>query len=142
MPSKFPYLKALVLFPLLAQIIGTLVSIYVDDNTDELFTIADVVLFSFLATFIVATVPALLIALWAKIYRYTRYNVVAIVLISLTIAFCYGNIASFIYMTLTQPAMTFGVWLHGGGIDMAFLLSFGMALYSVLVLPLLLPKTR
>lgn len=63
-------------------------------------------LFSLLATFIVATVPALLIALW-KIYRYTRYNVVAIVLISLTIAFCYGNIASFIYMTLTQPAMTF-----------------------------------
>lgn len=58
MPSKFPYLKALVLFPLLAQIIGTLVSIYVDENTDELFTTADVVLFSLLATFIVATVPA------------------------------------------------------------------------------------
>ena len=109
MPSKFPYLKALVLFPLLAQIVGTLVSIYVDDSADGLFTTADVVLFSFLATFIVATVPALLIALWAKIYRYTRYNVVAIVLISLTIAFCYGNIASFIYMTLTQPAMRDGI---------------------------------
>ena len=86
MPSKFPYPKSTRFYFLcLLKIIGTLVSIYVDDNTDELFTIADVVLFSFLATFIVATVPALLIALWAKIYRYTRYNVVAIVLISLTI---------------------------------------------------------
>ncbi|WP_109077960.1 hypothetical protein [Aggregatibacter kilianii] len=142
MSLKYPYIKTLVLFPLLAQIIGTIVSICVDDNADGVFSTADLVLFSLLSTFLVATVPAFLIALWTKIYRYTRYNMVAIVLISLIIAFCYGNIVSFIYMTLSQPNMTFGIWLRGGGIDMAFLLSFGMALYSVLVLPLLLPKTR
>ncbi|EGY35314.1 hypothetical protein SC1083_0009 [Aggregatibacter actinomycetemcomitans serotype e str. SC1083] len=142
MSSNYPYIKTLVIFPLLAQLIGTIVSICVDGNTDGLLSTTDLVLFSLLSTFIVATVPAFLIALWTKIYRYTRYNMVAIVLISLIIAFCYGNVASFIYMTLSQPNMTFGIWLRSGGIDMAFLLSFGMALYSVLVLPLLLPQTR
>ncbi|AHN71583.1 hypothetical protein [Aggregatibacter actinomycetemcomitans] len=142
MSPNYPYIKTLVIFPLLAQLIGTIISICVDDNTDSFLGTADVILFSLLSTFIVATVPAFLIALWTKIYRYTRYNMMAIVLISLIIAFCYGNVASFIYMTFSQPNMTFGIWLRSGGIDMAFLLSFGMALYSVLVLPLLLPQTR
>ncbi len=106
MSPNYPYIKTLVIFPLLAQLIGTIISICVDDNTDSLLGTADVILFSLLSTFIVATVPAFLIALWTKIYRYTRYNMMAIVLISLIIAFCYGNVASFIYMTFSQPNMT------------------------------------
>ena len=37
MPSKFPYLKALVLFPLLAQIVGTIVGICMNYNVDSIF---------------------------------------------------------------------------------------------------------
>lgn len=58
MSPNYPYIKTLVIFPLLAQLIGTIVNICVDDNTDGLLGTVDVILFSLLSTFIVATVPA------------------------------------------------------------------------------------
>jgi len=131
MQSNYPYLKALIIFPLIMQILGTIIAICIGDNTDEMFGIVDLVLFYMYATFFVATIPAFLIALWAKAYRYIRYNVLAIVLIS-----------AFIYMMLFEKTMTFGIWLRSGALDVALLLSCGMALYSVLTLPLLLPKER
>ena len=142
MQSNYPYLKALIIFPLIMQILGTIIAICIGDNTDEMFGVVDLVLFHMYVTFFVATIPAFLIALWAKAYRYIRYNVFAIVLISAIIAFCYSNVAGFVYMTLFEKTMTFGIWLRSGALDVALLFSCGMALYSVLTLPLLLPKER
>ena len=142
MQSNYPYLKALIIFPLIMQILGTIIAVCISDNTDEMFGVVDLVLFHMYVTFFVATIPAFLIALWAKAYRYIRYNVFAIVLISAIIAFCYSNVAGFIYMMLFEKTMTFGIWLRSGALDVALLLSCGMALYSVLTLPLLLPKER
>jgi len=124
------------------QILGTIIAVCISDNTDEMFGVVDLVLFHMYVTFFVATIPAFLIALWAKAYRYIRYNVFAIVLISAIIAFCYSNVAGFVYMTLFEKTMTFGIWLRSGALDVALLFSCGMALYSVLTLPLLLPKER
>ena len=142
MQSNYPYLKALIIFPLIMQIMGTIIAVCISDNTDEMFGVVDLVLFHMYVTFFVATIPAFLIALWAKAYRYIRYNVFAIVLISAIIAFCYSNVAGFVYMTLFEKTMTFGIWLRSGALDVALLFSCGMALYSVLTLPLLLPKER
>ena len=142
MQSNYPYLKALIIFPLIVQILGTIIAVCISDNTDEMFGVVDLVLFHMYVTFFVATIPAFLIALWAKAYRYIRYNVLAIVLISAIIAFCYSNVAGFVYMMLFEKTMTFGIWLRSGALDVALLLSCGMALYSVLTLPLLLPKER
>ena len=142
MQSNSPYLKALIIFPLIMQILGTIIAVCISDNTDEMFGVVDLVLFHMYVTFFVATIPAFLIALWAKAYRYIRYNVFAIVLISAIIAFCYSNVAGFVYMTLFEKTMTFGIWLRSGALDVALLFSCGMALYSVLTLPLLLPKER
>ncbi|RDE85953.1 hypothetical protein [Aggregatibacter kilianii] len=142
MQSNYPYLKALIIFPLIMQILGTIIAVCISDNTDEMFGVVDLVLFHMYVTFFVATIPAFLIALWAKAYRYIRYNVFAIVLISAIIAFCYSNVAGFVYMTLFEKTMTFGIWLRSGALDVALLFSCGMALYSVLTLPLLLPKER
>lgn len=142
MQSNYPYLKALIIFPLIMQILGTIIAVCISDNTDEMFGVVDLVLFHMYVTFFVATIPAFLIALWAKAYRYIRYNVFAIVLISAIIAFCYSNLAGFVYMTLFEKTMTFGIWLRSGALDVALLFSCGMALYSVLTLPLLLPKER
>lgn len=142
MQSNYPYLKALIIFPLIMQILGTIIAVCISDNTDEMFGVVDLVLFHMYVTFFVATIPAFLIALWAKAYRYIRYNVFAIVLISAIIAFCYSNVAGFVYMTLFEKTMTFGIWLRSGALDVALLFSCGMALYSILTLPLLLPKER
>ena len=142
MQSNYPYLKALIIFPLIMQILGTIIAVCISDNTDEMFGVVDLALFPMYVTFFVATIPAFLIALWAKAYRYIRYNVFAIVLISAIIAFCYSNVAGFVYMTLFEKTMTFGIWLRSGALDVALLFSCGMALYSVLTLPLLLPKER
>ena len=142
MSSKFPYLKAFIVFPFILQILGMIIGFCLNDNIDETFTVTDLIVFYFSSTFFIATIPAFLIALWAKAYRYTRYNVFAIVLISAIIAFCYSNVAGYIYMILFETSMTFGTWLYSGALDVALLFSCGMALYSVLTLPLLLPKER
>ena len=38
--------------------------------------------------------------------------------------------------------MGFGEWLRAGGLEITCLMAAGLALYSVMVLPLLLPKER
>ena len=41
MPSKFPYLKAFIVFPLILQILGMIIGICLNDNIDETFTVTD-----------------------------------------------------------------------------------------------------
>lgn len=135
------YTKALIFFPFLIQIFGTCILILAEE-TSETLTTADSVIFSALSAFIVATLPALLIVIWAAAYRYTRNNVKSIVFIAALIGFCYTNIAGFAYVELFEKPMTFSIWLRTGGLELTFLMSAAIALYSVLVLPFLLPKEK
>ena len=66
MPSKFPYLKAFIVFPFILQILGMIIGFCLNDNIDETFTVTDLIVFYFSSTFFIATIPAFLIALWAK----------------------------------------------------------------------------
>ena len=94
-----------------------------------------------LSVFIVATVPTFLITLWAAFHRYASYNVKAIALIAGLIGFSYTVVAGFFYATLVND-MGFGEWLRAGGLEITCLMAAGLALYSIMVLPLLLPKER
>ena len=49
--------------------------------------------------------------------------------------------AGIFYATLVND-MGFGEWLRAGGLEITCLMAAGLALYSVMVLPLLLPKER
>ena len=65
----------------------------------------------------------------------------AIALIAGLIGFSYTVVAGFFYATLVND-MGFGEWLRAGGLEITCLMAAGLALYSVMVLPLLLPKER
>ena len=123
------YLKAFILFPLIIQIIGTVALTFSNNDTDQIQS-------SMLSVFIVA-----LITLWAAFHRYASYNVKAIALIAGLIGFSYTVVAGFFYATLVND-MGFGEWLRAGGLEITCLMAAGLALYSVMVLPLLLPKER
>ena len=128
------YLKAFILFPLIIQIIGTVALTFSNNDTDQIQS-------SVLSVFIVAAVPTFLITLWAAFHRYASYNVKAIALIAGLIGFSYTVVAGFFYATLVND-MGFGEWLRAGGLEITCLMAAGLALYSVMVLPLLLPKER
>lgn len=128
------YLKAFILFPLIIQIIGTVALIFSNNDTDQIQS-------SVLSVFIVAAMPTFLITLWAAFHRYASYNVKAIALIAGLIGFSYTVVAGFFYATLVND-MGFGEWLRAGGLEITCLMAAGLALYSVMVLPLLLPKER
>ena len=72
---------------------------------------------------------------------YASYNVKAIALIAGLIGFSYTVVAGFFYATLVND-IGFGEWLRAGGLEITCLMAAGLALYSVMVLPLLLPKER
>lgn len=52
MQSNYPYLKALIIFPLIMQILGTIIAVCISDNTDEMFGVVDLVLFHMYALFL------------------------------------------------------------------------------------------
>jgi len=51
MPSKFPYLKAFIVFPFIMQILGMIIGFCLNDNIDETFTVTDLIVFYFSSTF-------------------------------------------------------------------------------------------
>ena len=115
------YLKAFILLPLIIQIIGTIGLMFANNDADGFQSSA-------VTVFIVAAVPTFLITLWAAFHRYASYHVKAVV-------------AGIVYATLVND-MGFGEWLRAGGLEITCLMAAGLALYSVMVLPLLLPKER
>ena len=128
------YLKAFILLPLIIQIIGTIGLMFANNDAYGFQSSA-------VTVFIVAAVPTFLITLWAAFHRYASYHVKAIALIAGLIGFSYTVVAGFFYATLVND-MGFGEWLRAGGLEITCLMAAGLALYSVMVLPLLLPKER
>ena len=132
-----PYFKTLLVFPLLTQLLVTIVLFFTTefDATDGMLSKLAMAALMALA---VATLPALLIALWVR----AHYALKGIVLIAFLIGFFYTNISAVVYLTFTDEEMGFAAWLAEGGVELTLMIAVGFSLYSVLVLPLLLPQTR
>ena len=139
--QKSPYLKTLIGFPLLTQLICTLVLFFTVELAPEV-SAFNKLLFCAASAFAVATIPAFLIALWTRFYRYSRHALKGIVLLSFLIGLCYANISAACYLAFTDDAMSFGAWLRAGGLELSLMIAVGFALYSVLTLPWLLPENR
>ncbi len=135
-----PYLKTLIFFPLILQVIVTALLIWFDDDSSGV-----IVTFSSyaLTAFLIATIPAFLTALLAAKFRYTRYNIASIVLVSSIISFVYCNMASYFYLLLLgEQETSFWGWLTEGGLSLGLISTCGMVFYALFVMPWLLPKTR
>ena len=130
------YLKTLIFFPLILQVIVTALLIWFDDDSSGV-----IVPFSSyaLTAFLLATIPAFLTALLAVKFRYTRYNIASIVLVSSIISFVYCNMASYFYLLLLGEQET-SFW--EGGLSLGLISTCGMVFYALFVMPWLLPKTR
>lgn len=135
-----PYLKTLILFPLILLFLAAALLWGLDDASDGLALSATPY---FSTAFFFAALPAFLIALLAAKFRYARYHIASIVLISALIGLIYCNLASYFYLLLqgTQDS-TFWQWLSGGGLSLGLISACGLVFYSLFVLPWLLPKTR
>lgn len=134
------YLKTLIFFPLILQVIVTALLIWFDDDSSGV-----IVPFSryVLTIFLLATIPAFLTALLAAKFRYTRYNIASIVLVSSIISFVYCNMASYFYLLLLgEQEASFWEWMTGGGLSLGLVSTCGMVFYALFVMPWLLPKTR
>lgn len=134
------YLKTLIFFPLILQVIVTALLVGLDDNSDGL-----AIPFSHyvLTAFFLATIPAFLTALLAAKFRYARYHIASIVLISSLIALVYCNLASYLYFILQgEQDSSFWHWISGGGLSLGLISACGMVFYALFVMPWLLPKER
>lgn len=134
------YLKTLIFFPLILQVIVTALLIWFDDDSSGV-----IVPFSSyaLTAFLLATIPAFLTALLAAKFRYTRYNIASIVLVSSIISFVYCNMASYFYLLLLgKQESSFWQWITEGGLSLGLVSTCGMVFYALFVMPWLLPKTR
>ncbi|OOF45198.1 hypothetical protein BKK51_07145 [Rodentibacter trehalosifermentans] len=133
-----PYRKALILFPLILQGLATALFWFLDWDLDVSIPFSH---YLFIA-FILATIPAFLIALVATKYRYVRYNILSIVLCSSLIGFFYFYFIAYLLVVIKEPDISIWTWLIKDGLVLGLLNMFGMVFYSLFVLPFLLPKTK
>lgn len=133
------YIKTLILFPLILQLLATLALWTLGRDLDD-----DPSLHHYaLTAFILATIPAFLTALLAAKFRYLRHHIAAIVMVSAFIAFFYCNIASYFLLIFMDNAEgTFWQWMTGGGLSLGLISTCAMTFYALFVMPWLLPKSR
>ncbi|OOF58570.1 hypothetical protein [Rodentibacter myodis] len=133
-----PYLKTLILFPLMLQVLATALFGFLDADLSPMPFSRYVV-----TAFFLATIPAFLIALIATRFGYVRHNIAAIVLCSSLVAFCYCNIAAYFYLlVMSEETPSFWQWITEGGLSLGLLSVCGMVFYSLFVIPWLLPKEK
>ena len=124
MSTQSPYLKAIIVFPLLTQLIGSVIVyiVFKLDNYREGYF--DSALFGFFLTFWPLTVPAIINAYFAK----------KILLFSFIIIFVYWSIGNVVIAPNTKYLTDRISFILGG--------SAIMAIYTTIFLSLLLPKSK
>lgn len=122
-----PYLKALILFPLILQGLATALVEFLNANADPYYQLPFIQ--NFLVVFILVAIPAFLISLITTKFRYMRYNIAAIVLCSALVSFFY-------YLTIIY-LIEFTISFWGALLGMCF-----MTFCTLFILPWLLPKTK
>ena len=134
MPNQSPYLKAIIVFPLLTQLIGSVIACIVFDLDDYREGYFDSVLFGFSLTFWPLTVPAIINAYFAKFRGYLRHHWKKILLFSFIIIFVYWSIGNVVIAPNTKYLTDRISFILGG--------SAIMAIYTTIFLSLLLPKSK
>ena len=134
MSTKSPYLKAIIVFPLLTQLIGSVIACIVFDLDDYREGYFDSVLFGFSLTFWPLTVPAIINAYFAKFRGYLRHHWKKILLFSFIIIFVYWSIGNVVIAPNTKYLTDRISFILGG--------SAIMAIYTTIFLSLLLPKSK
>ena len=134
MSTQSPYLKAIIIFPLVTQLIGSIIAYAVfgmDYCKEGNF---DAALFGFFLTFWPLTVPAIINAYFAKYRGYVRHQWNKIFLFSFIILFCYWSIGNVVIAPNTKYLTDRISFILGG--------SAIMAIYTTIFLSLLLPKSK
>ena len=134
MSTQSPYLKAIIIFPLVTQLIGSIIAYVVfgiDYCKEGNF---DAALFGFFLTFWPLTVPAIINAYVAKCRGYLRHHWKKILLFSFIIIFVYWSIGNFLIAPNTKYLTDRISFILGG--------SAIMAIYTAIFLSLLLPKSK
>ncbi len=134
MSTQSPYLKAIIIFPLVTQLIGSIIA-YVAFGMDYCKEgNFDAVLFGFFLTFWPLTVPAIINAYFAKYRGYLRHQWNKILIFSFIILFCYWSIGNVAIAPNTKYLTDRISFILGG--------SAIMAMYTTIFLSLLLPKSK
>ena len=134
MSTQSPYLKAIIIFPLVTQLIGSVIAYVLFDLDDYREGYFDSALFDFLLTFWPLTVPAIINAYVAKCRGYLRHHWKKILLFSFIIIFCYWSIGNVAIAPNTKYLTDRISFILGG--------SAIMAIYTTIFLSLLLPKSK
>ena len=134
MPNQSPYLKAIIVFPLLTQLIGSVIAYVVFELDDYREGYFDSVLFGFFLTFWPLTVPAIINAYVAKCRGYLRHHWKKILLFSFIIIFVYWSIGNIVIAPNTKYLTDRISFILGS--------SAIMAIYTTICLFLLLPKSK
>ena len=134
MSTQSPYLKAIIIFPLVTQLIGSVIAYVLFDLDDYREGYFDSVLFGFSLTFWPLTVPAIINAYVAKCRGYLRHHWKKILLFSFIIIFVYWSIGNVVIAPNTKYLTDRISFILGG--------SAIMAIYTTIFLSLLLPKSK
>ena len=134
MSTLSPYLKAIIVFPLLTQLIGSVIAYVVFELDDYREGYFDSVLFGFSLTFWPLTVPAIINAYVAKCRGYLRHHWKKILLFSFIIIFVYWSIGNVVIAPNTKYLTDRISFILGS--------SAIMAIYTTIFLSLLLPKSK
>ena len=134
MSTQSPYLKAIIVFPLLTQLIGSVIAYVVFELDDYREGYFNSVLFGFSLTFWPLTVPAIINAYVAKCRGYLRHHWKKILLFSFIIIFVYWSIGNVVIAPNTKYLTDRISFILGG--------SAIMAIYTTIFLSLLLPKSK
>ena len=134
MSTQSPYLKAIIIFPLVTQLIGSVIAYVLFDLDDYREGYFDSALFGFLLTFWPLTVLAIINAYVAKCRGYLRHHWKRILLFSFIIIFCYWSIGNVVIAPNTKYLTDRISFILGG--------SAIMAIYTTIFLSLLLPKSK
>jgi hypothetical protein len=132
--TQSPYLKAIIIFPLVTQLIGSVIAYVLFDLDDYREGYFDSALFGFFLTFWPLTVPAIINAYVAKCRGYLRHQWNKILIFSFIILFCYWSIGNLLIAQNTQYLTDRVLFvLEGSAI---------LAIYTTICLSLLLPKSK
>lgn len=134
MSTQSPYLKAIIVFPLLTQLIGSVIAYVVFELDDYREGYFDSVLFGFSLTFWPLTVPAIINAYFAKFRGYLRHHWKKILLFSFIIIFVYWSIGNVVIAPNTQYLTDRVLFVLEGSVI--------LAIYTTIFLSLLLPKSK
>ena len=134
MSTQSPYLKAIIIFPLVTQLIGSVIAYVLFDLDYYREGYFDSALFGFFLTFWPLTVPAIINAYVAKCRGYLRHQWNKILIFSFIILFCYWSIGNLLIAQNTQYLTDRVLFvLEGSAI---------LAIYTTICLSLLLPKSK